>query len=142
MFKISGFYETKNTPNDTYTVQLEQFNDDDGWQAVDDIHFPRFGNQVDTPKGFPDDVNGAEAYAAKTWLVSHDTKTLAELAKNLKLSYNSLSKAAREGRLQAHQSGATWLSTVHSIKRAIRAGHLRPRKQKTINDIKFVRKGV
>lgn len=128
MFKMVGFYETQTHTNDIYTVQLEQFFNGDGWQAIDDLHFSRSGNRVETPEGFCNDVNGAVAYAAKKWNVSHDTKTLAELSQKLDLSYNSLSKAAREGRLQARQSGATWLTTIQAVEQAIESGHLRPRK--------------
>ena len=39
-----------------------------------------------------------------------------------------LAEAAREGRLLARQSGATWLTTRGAIERAIREGKLRPRK--------------
>lgn len=130
MLKISGFYQDRIDPGDTYTVQLEQFFNGDGWQAIDDIHFSRSGNQIETPEDFTNDVNGAEAYAAQMWNVSYDTKTLAELADEMGLSYDSIAKAAREGRIQAHQSGATWLSTIKAVERAIEAGHLRPRKSK------------
>jgi len=55
--------------------------------------------------------------------------TLVELAEVLELSYDSLVKAARDkGRLQARQSGSTWLSTIAAVKNAIEAGTLRPRK--------------
>lgn len=129
MLKISGFYQGRIDPGDTYTIQLEQFSNRDGWQAIDDIHFPRSGNQIETPEDFTNDVNGAEAYAVQMWNVSYGTKTLAELADKMGLSYDSIAKAAREGRIQARQSGATWLSTIRAVSQAIETGHLRPRKR-------------
>jgi hypothetical protein len=128
MKRVTGFYQDRQDPGDTYTVQLEGFFNGDGWQAIDDIHFPRKGNRVETPEGYSDDVNGAETYAAKTWSVAHDVRTLAELAQDLNLSYDSIAKAAREGRIKAWQSGATWLSTISAIEQAIEVGHLRPRR--------------
>lgn len=57
--------------------------------------------------------------------------TMAEIAERLDLSYDSLVKAAREGRVQARQSGSTWLSTTSAVERAIQAGTLRPRNKTT-----------
>lgn len=53
--------------------------------------------------------------------------TVSEAASILNLSYNSLAKAAREGRIQARQSGSVWLTTINAVKAAIEAGTLRPR---------------
>lgn len=55
--------------------------------------------------------------------------TVSEAASILKLSYDSLVKAAREGRIQARQSGSVWLTTIKSVETAIEAGTLRPREK-------------
>lgn len=54
--------------------------------------------------------------------------TISEAASILKLSYDSLVKAAREGRIEARQSGQVWLTTLKAIETAIEVGTLRPRK--------------
>lgn len=53
--------------------------------------------------------------------------TASELAEGLNMSYDSLIGAMRAGRIQARQSGSTWLSTIAAVKNAIEAGTLRPR---------------
>ncbi len=52
---------------------------------------------------------------------------LVELAQALDIPYDTLAKAAREGRIRAWRSGATWLSTIPDIKKAMEAGTIRPR---------------
>lgn len=72
-----------------------------------------------------------EQPAAFAWLHKQPI-TLAEAAALYPVAYSTLAEAAREGRLQARQSGATWLTTRGAIERAIREGKLRPRRDPTI----------
>lgn len=76
---------------------------------------------------FPDDTGPLMPEAIEA-LLDH-VMTISELAEGAGLSYDSLAKAAREGRLQARQSGSTWLSTIAAVRNAIEAGTLRPRSQ-------------
>lgn len=68
-----------------------------------------------------------EAPAEFAWL-QRQPITLAEAADLYPIAYSTLAEAAREGRLQARQSGATWLTTRADVDRAIAEGTLRPRK--------------
>lgn len=68
-----------------------------------------------------------EAPAEFAWLERQQI-TLAEAAALYPVAYSTLAEAAREGRLQARQSGATWLTTREAVARAIAEGKLRPRK--------------
>lgn len=52
--------------------------------------------------------------------------TLSEAALH-SLAYSTLAQAAREGRIEARRSGATWLTTRVAIEQAIEEGKLRPR---------------
>lgn len=70
-----------------------------------------------------------EQPAAFAWLHKQPI-TLAEAAALYPIAYSTLAEAAREGRLQARQSGATWLTTREAVDRAIAEGKLRPRKSK------------
>lgn len=70
-----------------------------------------------------------EAPAEFAWLQRQQI-TLAEVAELYPVAYSTLAEAAREGRLQARQSGATWLTTREAVDRAIAEGKLRPRKRK------------
>lgn len=63
-------------------------------------------------------VNGADP---------HEPITLSEAADLYPLAYATLAQAAREGRIQARQSGRTWITTRSDIERAIEQGTLRPR---------------
>lgn len=56
------------------------------------------------------------------------TITLSEAAIIYPLAYSTLAQAAREGRIEARQSGPkTWITTRASIEQAIAEGKLRPR---------------
>ena len=55
--------------------------------------------------------------------------SLSEAADLSGLAYSTLAQAAREGRIEARRSGATWLTTRVAIKEAIEKGHLKPSKQ-------------
>jgi len=55
------------------------------------------------------------------------TITLAEAAETYGLSYRTLQGAAKDGRLEAWQSGATWLTTHEAVQEAIHADKLQPR---------------
>ena len=66
-----------------------------------------------------------------------DIGTLAELRQPITLrkaidfyhiAYSTLAQAAREDRIEAWRSGATWLTTRAAIEEAIEAGRLKPRK--------------
>lgn len=52
---------------------------------------------------------------------------LREAARYCGLAYSTLAQAAREGRLEARQTGATWLTSRAAIDEAIENGKLRPR---------------
>jgi len=54
--------------------------------------------------------------------------TLAEAARIYPLAYATLAQAAREGRIEARQSGATWITSRAAIGAAIGSGRLRPRR--------------
>ncbi len=70
-----------------------------------------------------------EAPAEFAWLQRQQI-TLTEVAELYPVAYSTLAEAAREGRLRARQSGATWLTTRADVDRAIATGKLRPRKRK------------
>lgn len=60
----------------------------------------------------------------------NEVQTIGELAEGLGISYDTLVKAVREGRIQARQAGSkgdVWLSTIAAVKAAIKAGTIRPR---------------
>lgn len=59
----------------------------------------------------------------------NEVMTARELSEGMDIPYDSLVKAAREGRIQARQSGSVWLSTIAAVQQAIQAGTLRPRKR-------------
>jgi hypothetical protein len=52
-------------------------------------------------------------------------ETLSVLADQTGIQYNTLVKAAREGRVLARKSGATWLSTKRAIEYALSQGTIR-----------------
>ena len=52
-------------------------------------------------------------------------ETISELARQMGLGYDALVKAAREGRVLARKSGATWLTTRCAVGYAIEHGKLR-----------------
>lgn len=52
-------------------------------------------------------------------------RTLPDLASILGVSYDTLAKAAREGRLEARKSGGVYLSSFKSIDKAIKVGTMR-----------------
>jgi len=54
--------------------------------------------------------------------------TLIEAARIYPLAYATLAQAAREGRIAARQSGATWITSRAAIEAAIESGRLRPRR--------------
>ena len=56
-------------------------------------------------------------------------ESLRVLAKQTGLSYNTLVKAAQEGRLLTRRSGAVRLTTAHAIQHAIEQGSIKPRKR-------------
>ena len=56
-------------------------------------------------------------------------ETLRVLAKQTGVSYNTLVKAAQEGRLLTRRSGAVRLTTAHAIQYAIAQGSITPRKR-------------
>lgn len=57
-----------------------------------------------------------------------ETVTLTEAASLYPLAYSTLAQAAREGRIEARQSGPkTWITTRAAIEYAIANGKLRPR---------------
>lgn len=59
---------------------------------------------------------------------SHEPEELLSvLAENMGIGYDTLARAARDGRLLARQSGVTWLSTESAVRAALEAGRLRPR---------------
>jgi hypothetical protein len=59
-----------------------------------------------------------------------EVMSLPEVAEGMGFQYDTLIKAARAGRIQARQSGATWLTTIAAVKRAIAEGKLRkPREE-------------
>lgn len=77
----------------------------------------------------------SEAHQGKVWSIEaidtllNEVMTGRELADGLDIPYDSLVKAFRESRIQARQSGSTWLSTIAAVKQAIEAGTIRPRKR-------------
>jgi hypothetical protein len=52
-------------------------------------------------------------------------RTLPELARLTGIPYDTLVKAAREGRLDARKSNGVWLSTLEAIAEAKQAGRIR-----------------
>jgi len=64
-----------------------------------------------------------EMKALKAASQEHSISALAELTN---VGYDTLAKAAREGRIMARKSGGTWLSTVRAIEYAIENGTIRP----------------
>jgi excisionase family DNA binding protein len=54
-------------------------------------------------------------------------ETMVALAELTDIGYDTLVKACREGRLQARQSGSTWLSTREAVQAALKAGTIQPR---------------
>lgn len=75
----------------------------------------------------------SDAHQGKRWSrdaienLLNEVMTGRELADGMDIPYHSLVKAFREGRIQARQSGSTWLSTIAAVKQAIEAGTIRPR---------------
>jgi hypothetical protein len=67
-----SFYQTRTHVNDTFTVQLEEFEEGHGWTPIDDIKYPSTGNTVRTPEGFSNDTLGAKAHAAQVFKVEDD----------------------------------------------------------------------
>lgn len=57
------------------------------------------------------------------------TMTLREAATCYGIAYSTLTTAIYEGRLDAHKSAGTWLTTEVAIEEAIKEGKLRPRKK-------------
>lgn len=55
--------------------------------------------------------------------------TLPHIAQSYPFAYSTIAQAAREGRIEAWRSGATWLTTRAAIEEAIEEGRLRPRKK-------------
>lgn len=78
-------------------------------------------------------LSDSDAHQGKRWsrdaieALLDEVMTGRELSEGMDIPYDSLVKAFREGRIQARQSGATWLSTVSAVKAAIEAGTIRPR---------------
>jgi len=66
----------------------------------------------------------AEAAAVSSG-VNFPEETIAALAAQTGIGYDTLVKAARESRLLARKSGATWLSTVAAVEAAREAGTIR-----------------
>ena len=62
---------------------------------------------------FPDGTRSS--VPAEVVHIHEPEQTIQYLAVALLLSYNTLIKAAREGRLMARKSGNTWLSTVTAV---------------------------
>jgi hypothetical protein len=54
-------------------------------------------------------------------------EVLSVLSERMSIGYDTLARAARDGRLLARQSGVTWLSTSAAVEAALDAGRLRPR---------------
>ncbi len=59
--------------------------------------------------------------------------TLIEATEFCGLAYSTLAQAAREHRIEAWRSGATWLTTRQAIETAIEQGALRPRTAKLVD---------
>lgn len=54
-------------------------------------------------------------------------EALPALSRLTGVPYDTLIKATKAGRIQARQSGGTWLSTVEAVRAAINTGRIRPR---------------
>jgi excisionase family DNA binding protein len=61
--------------------------------------------------------------------------TITEAAEYVGLAYSTLAQAAREGRVDAWRSGATWLTTVEALEEALEAGRIRPRRKEKQDDV-------
>lgn len=59
------------------------------------------------------------------WMNNRTPMTLIELSGVVGIKYITLHRAVREGRIEAHRSGATWLSTPAAVAKAIKAGKIR-----------------
>jgi hypothetical protein len=96
--------------------------------------------RADTPVAFlgfnPDDCVRVELpdrriveVEARAVYAHEPEETLSVLSDQTGIGYDTLARAARDGRLLARQSGVTWLSTESAVQAALKLGHLQPREK-------------
>jgi hypothetical protein len=111
-----------------------------GWDKADGADLAELGTEAVRALGYgPDDVITirrsldisdavGQAYNEgwrKAYRERGGGRALADLAASFGIPYNTLAKAAREGRIGAWKSGETWLTTWNAMEEAIQAGKIR-----------------
>ena len=72
-----------------------------------------------------DKLEYADPDCMRAYIDANPAETLAALATQMNMPYDTLAKAAREGRIVARKSGATYLTTRRAVEYAIETGTLR-----------------
>jgi len=67
----------------------------------------------------------ADPDCMRAYIDANSTETLVALAEQMEMPYDTLAKAAREGRIMARKSGGTYLTTRRAVEYALETGALR-----------------